>query len=88
METILAEAQFYRPRLVVFVTGQFRYGCVNRVLQRLAGAMEGEGWTKEEDWSSPQRAGAPAVLWTAHPQGKPSGWVSPRIARARELLAG
>ena len=88
VETILAEALFYKPRLVVFATGWYRYGCVNRILQQLTGAKEGEGLSQDRDWSSPRRADAPAVLWTGHPQGKSRAWVDSKIARAKKLMAG
>lgn len=88
VETILAEALFYKPHLVVFATSWYRYGCVNRILQQLTGAKEGEGLSQDRDWSSPRRADAPAVLWTGHPERKPRAWIESKIARAKELMAG
>lgn len=87
VETILAEALFYKPSLVVFATSWYRYGCVNRILQQLTGAKEGEGLSRDGDWSSPRRAGVPAVLWTGHPQGKSRAWTESKAVRAKELMA-
>lgn len=88
VETILAEALFYKPRLVVLATGWYRYGCVNRILQQLTGTKEGEGLSQDRDWSSPRSANAPAVLWTGHPERKPRAWIESKIVRAKELMAG
>lgn len=88
VETILAEALFFKPRLVVLATGWYRYGCVNRILQQLTGAKEGEGLSQDRNWSSPRHADAPAVLWIGHPQGKSRAWIESKLARAKEMMVG
>lgn len=82
--TLRMEIEEYRPVLVVFVTGSYAGDVINHAL----GLRDGE-W-QHSSKSDPDeglwwREGAPALLWTRHPQGVAATKIAFWLKRARAL---
>jgi hypothetical protein len=73
------EIKMYRPRLVVFVTGDYAAQLVDAVV----GDCEQKTWHKERGadlfWWREATGNMPAILWACHPERKPvsilEGWL-------------
>jgi hypothetical protein len=87
IETLRAEIKTYRPKLVVWVTGDYRVEVIGQVIDDL----------KEKHWNKALKArwwfyqrkpmnSLPAMLWTYHPQGKKREMTAAWIDHACNLL--
>lgn len=84
--TLVAEVETYRPRLVIFATGFYGYGRVNRVIEKLTGLPPGVKYSLTGDWRYCKPGYPPAILWTGHPERKSDVWWANEIGTALDLL--
>ncbi len=84
--TLLAEIKTYRPKLVIFCTQYYGYGRINRVIEGMTGLPTTMKYGPSSDWQYCVDERSPAILWTAHPQGKSLGWRLSRRDAIRNLL--
>ena len=83
VETLGLEIKLYRPKLVVFVTGDYAADVVLRAL----GDMRDTSWRKKSDmWWREARDSYPAMIWTAHPQGSTREAIKIWLRYASELM--
>ena len=83
--TLLAEAAFYRPALMVLSTGFYRFGLMCRILRRLVGDAPNTEAQKRGWWTHAGDEGRPAILWTGHPQAKRTAITEEWLAQAYSL---
>jgi hypothetical protein len=87
IETLRAEIEYYKPSLVMWVTGDYRCEVVGQVVDDL----NEKHWDKtlNAKWWFYQRKpmnSLPAMLWTYHPQGKKREMTAAWIDHACNLL--
>jgi hypothetical protein len=83
--SLRSEIEMYRPRLVVFVTGDFGEQLVGAVVAD----CEQKTWQKERGhelfWWRKPIGNMPAILWAYHPGRKPLSTVETWIQQALRL---
>lgn len=83
--SLRSEIKTYRPRLVVFVTGDYAEQLVDAVV----GDREQRTWQKERRhdlfWWRKPIANMPALLWAYHPERKPLSTLETWIQQALRL---
>lgn len=83
VETLRCEIESARPKLIYFVTGDYDYD----VIGKLIGDTKHRSWKKRQGmWWRLPADGLPAVLWTYHPQGKSKETLHKWLRMASELL--
>jgi hypothetical protein len=79
------EIEVYRPKLVVFVTGDFG----EQLIDAVVGDRQQDTWQKERGnelfWWRKRVGNMPALLWTYHPERKPRSTVETWIQQALQL---
>ena len=89
IETLTAEIETYRPRLIYFATGDF----ADDIIGAAIGDPSHEHWHKGVDdpglWWREASGGLPPAVWTYHPQGaskvQTDRWVSEAIRLLPEI---
>ena len=86
VDTLVAEIETYRPKLVIFATGYYCYGRINRVIEKLTALSPDINFASTGEWHYCKDRHPPAILWTGHPQGKPDAWWSNKAETVLNLL--
>lgn len=86
VESLRFEIKIYRPRLVVFVTGDYAAEIVDAVVRD----SDRQTWHKERGgdlfwWREPM-GNVPAVLWAYHPERKPISVLDAWLEQAMRLV--
>jgi hypothetical protein len=84
--TLRAELSEYRPRLVVWVTGDYGADVIGETIGDPEHALWNRSLEKKGFWWRNRSEDAPAMLWTYHPQGKTRETVNSWLEKARDLF--
>ncbi len=86
-ETLISEISFYRPALIVFVSGDYAECIVRAVLKHFDADQNDLSWNKDYSdlWWRPACNMFPSVVCASHPQGKTRDTLKRWVRIAREL---
>jgi hypothetical protein len=86
VETLRREIRLFRPQLICFATGNYKWDLVKEAL----GDSKDESWNQtgndEWIWFRPATNGVPTALWTGHPERKQKELLKKWVRKATELL--
>jgi hypothetical protein len=87
IETLRFEISYYKPKIVVWVTGTYAEDVIDEVVNDRGR----DTWQKENEdllyWWRKPTVGMPAMIWAYHPQGKKQIILRAWLDKVRELSA-
>ena len=88
IETLRLEIELYKPRLICFVTWDYKFDCVKEVIGDPSDTSWDQTGNEEWIWWRPAKGKLPPILLTGHPERKARTRIEEWVAKATDILPG